>query len=108
MLRDQRVTEYLRPQQNCGVTNVLLQLSLERITSNADKLAPTLCELLRSVRTSVVLPDADRKDRDLVYIFCLPGLSAIRYPSAVILGKMSQVFSHSLPDLAMLLHQQAS
>ena len=87
---------------------MLLQLLLERITSNAEKPAPTLCELLRSVGTSVVIPDADRKDRDLVYIVCLPGLSVIRYPSAVILGKMSQVFSHSLPDLAMLLHQRAN
>ena len=64
-----RLAEHLRPQQNCGVTNVLLQFSLERIMSDAEKLAPTLCELLRSVGTSVVLPDADRKDRDLVYIF---------------------------------------
>ena len=62
MLRDQRVAENLHPQQNCGVTNVLLQLSLKGITSNAEKLAPTLCELLRSVGTSVVLPDADQKD----------------------------------------------
>jgi hypothetical protein len=64
-----RLAEHLRPQQNCGVTNVLLQFLLERIMSDAEKLAPTLCELLRSVGTSMVLPDADRKDRDLVYIF---------------------------------------
>ena len=46
-----KLTENLRPRQNCGVADVLQQFSLQRIMNDAEELAPTLCELLRAIGT---------------------------------------------------------
>jgi hypothetical protein len=61
----------LRPQQNCGVTDVLQQFSLQRIMRDAEELAPTLCELLRAIGMPETVPTAERKDRDLVHVIFL-------------------------------------
>jgi hypothetical protein len=63
----QKLANYLRPAIDAQVSEILQSFSLERIMSDADTLAPTLCELLRHVATP---QDSDpagmRKDRSLV------------------------------------------
>lgn len=66
-----KLAEYLRPQQNCGVTRVLEEFSLTRIMSDAEELAPTLCELLRAVGVSEGALTSERKNRDLVRLLLL-------------------------------------
>jgi hypothetical protein len=61
-----KLAERLRPQQNCGVTNVLKGFSLTRIMCDAEELAPTLCELLRAVGVPETAASSERKNRDLV------------------------------------------
>jgi hypothetical protein len=47
--KSSRLAEHLRPQQNRGISNLLEEFSLIRIMSDAEEIAPTLCELLRAV-----------------------------------------------------------
>jgi len=57
------LAEHLRPEQGRRVTDILDAFSLERLLADAERLAPSLCQLLRKVGTN---DNSSRKDRDLV------------------------------------------
>jgi hypothetical protein len=62
-----KLASYLRPQQGRPLTDIMGEFSLERILTDAEMLAPTLCSLLRDFATNgAVSPAAERKDNDLV------------------------------------------
>lgn len=65
-----KLAEYLHPAQGQEVSEVLANISLERILSDAEKMAPKFCDLLRMVSTKEnTSPDAEeQKDHDLVSI----------------------------------------
>ena len=54
-----RLANYLRPSKGTLVSDVLENFSLERILSEAERIAPTLCQILRLVSTS---PKSDGTD----------------------------------------------
>ena len=56
--KSSRLAEHLRPQQNRGISNLLKEFSLIRIMSDAEEIAPTLCELLRAVGMPETVPSA--------------------------------------------------
>ena len=45
----QQLAKYLRPGENQTTSKLLRQFSLERIMSEAEHIAPTLCQLLRQI-----------------------------------------------------------
>jgi hypothetical protein len=47
----QKLANYLRPTIDAQVSEIIQSFSLERIMSDADTIAPTLCELLRHIAT---------------------------------------------------------
>jgi hypothetical protein len=62
-----KLASYLRPQQGRPLTDIMGEFSLERILTDAEMLAPTLCGLLRDFATNgAVSPAAERRDNDLV------------------------------------------
>ena len=69
-----KLASYLWPQQGRPLTDVMSEFSLERILTDAETLAPTLCSLLQDFATNgVVSPAAERRDSDLVStLFSLP------------------------------------
>jgi hypothetical protein len=54
-----KLAAHLRLQQNCGVEKVLQEFSLAQIMSDAEDLAPTLCQLLRDVGCTGALPSGE-------------------------------------------------
>lgn len=64
----QKLAEFLRPSQGQTTSDVLEQFSLERIMSEAEVIAPSLCKMLRLVAISEGSQEKDtiRKDRSLV------------------------------------------
>jgi hypothetical protein len=64
----QQLADYLKPGETQTTSDLLQQFSLERIMSEAEKIAPTLCRLLREVSniTQTKPKDTVRKDRSLV------------------------------------------
>lgn len=71
------LAEHLRPEQGRRVTDILDAFSLERLLADAERLAPSLCELLRKVGTN---DNSSRKDRNLVHLSSL----CINFPSLTI------------------------
>jgi hypothetical protein len=47
----QRLTKFLQPRDGQATSDLLQQFSLERIMSEAEDIAPTLCQLLRRIAT---------------------------------------------------------
>jgi hypothetical protein len=63
----QWLANYLRPAADRNTSDVLQAFSLEKIMSEAEHIAPTLCRLLRQIATSSKPNAGDvRKDRSLV------------------------------------------
>jgi hypothetical protein len=64
----QKLADYLRPPRGAKVSEVLLNFSLERVMSEAEKIAPTLCRILRLVSANQNPNPAEqlRKDWSLV------------------------------------------
>ena len=68
--------KYLRPGENQTTSELLQQFSLERIMSEAEHIAPTLCHLLRQIATKEPPEEKDtvRKDCSLtssrLFILC--------------------------------------
>jgi hypothetical protein len=64
----QHLVDYLKLDETQTVSSVLEQFSLERIMSEAEKIAPTLCQLLCEVLKSAQPQDKERvcKDHSLV------------------------------------------
>ena len=62
------LTKYLQPGKNQTTSELLVQFSLERIMSESECIAPTLCQLLRGIATKQQLEEREkvRKDRSLV------------------------------------------
>ena len=63
-----RHAKYLQPGENQTTSELLVQFSLERIMSESERIAPTLCQLLRGIVTKQQLEERERvrKDRSLV------------------------------------------
>jgi hypothetical protein len=62
-----KLASYLRPRQGRPLTDIMSEFSLERILTDAEMLAPTLCGLLRDFATNgAVSPAAERRDNNLV------------------------------------------
>jgi hypothetical protein len=47
----QRLAKFLQPQDGQATSDLLQQFLLERIMSEAEDIAPTLCQLLRQIVT---------------------------------------------------------
>jgi hypothetical protein len=64
----QRLAKYLQPRDNQTTSDLLQQFSLERIMSEAEDIAPTLCRLLRQISTKNQSEDKEkvRKNHSLV------------------------------------------
>ena len=69
----QWLAEYLRPEQGSPVSRILQNFSLERIITNVETMAPTLCKLLREIAIGERLDATEqlRKDRSLVRLHFL-------------------------------------
>jgi len=68
--------EYLRPRQGQHISELLYNFSLDRIMEDAEKIAPSLCMLLRQFGTNNKRTTSERKNQDLVSEF-LPSISII-------------------------------
>jgi hypothetical protein len=55
-----RLAKYLQPDENQTTSELLVQFSLERIMSEADRISPTLCQLLCGIATKQK-PEAKEK-----------------------------------------------
>ena len=81
-----RLAKYLQPDENQTTSQLLVQFSLEQIMSEADRISPTLCQLLRGIATKQQ-PEAKekvRKDCSLVrlvfvYHLCMCALANCNY-----------------------------
>ena len=64
----QQLAKYLQPRDNQTTSDLLQQFSLERIMSEAEDIAPTLCWLLRQISMKDQSEDKEkvRKNRSLV------------------------------------------
>lgn len=62
-----KLAEYLRPTQGLEVSEILQNFSLDKIMSEAENIAPTLCNVLRKVgSTERSSGEHMQKDRSLV------------------------------------------
>jgi hypothetical protein len=63
-----QLAKYLQPGENQTTSELLVQFSLERIMSESERIAPTLCQLLRVIATKQQPEEQEkvRKDRSLV------------------------------------------
>jgi hypothetical protein len=59
----QRLVKYLQPGENQTTSKLLEQFSLERIMSEAEHIAPTLCQLLHQIATKEP-PEKDKVHKD--------------------------------------------
>jgi hypothetical protein len=63
-----QLAKYLQPGENQTMSELLVQFSLERIMSESEQIAPTLCQLLRVITTKQQPEEQEkvRKDHSLV------------------------------------------
>jgi len=65
-----QLTKYLQPDENQTTSELLVQFLLKQIMSEADRISPTLCQLLRGIATKQQ-PEAQekvQKDCSLVHL----------------------------------------